>query len=189
MKYYSTFAIAKMMQVDPGSVSNWVDHGFLKAFRTPGGHRRVSSTDLARFLTQREMPLPPDLDAPARRILVIDGRRTMGRQIQRAIRNRYPDCQVTIAQDVFHAGAAIASLKPDVIVVDPAIPGFRALDIRRELRAQPDTRHTIVVAVAKSARDARRLRQQGLRVCTGRAFRMDDLLREVNESLRLARAG
>lgn len=189
MKYYSTFAVARMMQVDPGSVSNWVDQGFLKAFRTPGGHRRIAADELARFLSQRQVPLPPDLAAPARRILVIENRSAKGRQIRRAIRRRYPEAQVEWVQDVFHAGAAIATLKPDVIVVDPASPGFRALDIPRELRAQPETRHTVVVGLAKSAKDARRLRQQGLRVCPGRAFRMEDLLREVSESLRLAQAG
>ena len=35
-KNLSTFAIAEMLHVDPGSVANWIDQKLLKAYRTPG---------------------------------------------------------------------------------------------------------------------------------------------------------
>ena len=62
-KNLSTFAIAEMLHVDPGSVANWIDQGLLKAHRTPGGHRRVASEDLVMFLREHKMPIPAELDA------------------------------------------------------------------------------------------------------------------------------
>jgi hypothetical protein len=58
----STFAIAEMLHVDPGSVANWIDQDLLKAHRTPGGHRRVAIEDLVQFLRKHKMPVPPELD-------------------------------------------------------------------------------------------------------------------------------
>ena len=57
---YSTFSIAKLLQVDPGSIANWIDQGLLKAHRTPGGHRRVGEADLRTFLASQQMPVPED---------------------------------------------------------------------------------------------------------------------------------
>ena len=54
----STFAVASLLEVDPGSVVNWVDEGMLKAHRTPGGHRRVAREDLLAFLREHKMPIP-----------------------------------------------------------------------------------------------------------------------------------
>ena len=38
---YTTHDISRLLQVDPSTVSKWIDRGILLAFRTPGGHRRV----------------------------------------------------------------------------------------------------------------------------------------------------
>ena len=61
-KTLSTFAIAKMLYVDPGSVANWIDRGMLVAHRTPGGHRRVATEDLVTFLRDHKMPIPGELN-------------------------------------------------------------------------------------------------------------------------------
>ena len=45
----TTFAVAKELSVVGKTVSNWIDRGYLKAYRTPGGHRRIWPKDLAEF--------------------------------------------------------------------------------------------------------------------------------------------
>ena len=61
---YTTHDISRMLQVDPSTVSKWIDRGILIAFRTPGGHRRVRSSDLRSFLLTHEMPVPDELGSP-----------------------------------------------------------------------------------------------------------------------------
>src|SRR5688500_20273346 len=53
---YTTHDISRLLQVDPSTVSKWIDRGILMAFRTPGGHRRVRSADLRTFLITHQMP-------------------------------------------------------------------------------------------------------------------------------------
>lgn len=49
------------IQVNPSSINKWVKEGKLKAFRTPGGHRRITVGDFIAFLEAYEMPVPQKL--------------------------------------------------------------------------------------------------------------------------------
>ena len=104
-KNLSTFAIAQMLHVDPGSVANWIDQGLLKAHRTPGGHRRVIAEDLVRFLREHKMPIPEGLEASPVRILVVDDNPTITKLIAKAITNAHPDFEVVEAHDSFKSGS------------------------------------------------------------------------------------
>lgn len=42
--------VARAFHVDPKTVSRWANKGWLASFRTPGGHRRFWSDDVAAFL-------------------------------------------------------------------------------------------------------------------------------------------
>ena len=91
----STFAIAEMLKVDPGSVANWIDQGLLKAHRTPGGHRRVIEENLIRFLREHKMPVPEELgDSTPVRVLVVDDERGVAKMVVMAIRRQFPDFEI-----------------------------------------------------------------------------------------------
>lgn len=66
-KLFTTHDVARMLQVDPSSISKWVDTGKMGAFRTPGGHRRITEPALRAFLEEFQMPVPPELE-PAPRL-------------------------------------------------------------------------------------------------------------------------
>lgn len=46
----TTKNVAKVLGVSESSVKRWIDDGLLKAEKTPGGHRRVSVSDLDQFI-------------------------------------------------------------------------------------------------------------------------------------------
>lgn len=45
---------SRLLGVHIGTVREWADAGVLPSYRTPGGHRRFSASDLATFLRQRK---------------------------------------------------------------------------------------------------------------------------------------
>lgn len=111
-KRFSTFDVADMIGVDPGSVANWIDSGVLKAHRTPGGHRRVDAEDLLRFLREHNMPIPAQLKDRPVRILVVDDERAMTQMLAKAIRLQFPDYEVVEAHDGFRAGVPWRRKRP-----------------------------------------------------------------------------
>ena len=42
--------VAKLLRVDPKTVSRWATEGKLRSIRTPGGHRRFFAEDVRAFL-------------------------------------------------------------------------------------------------------------------------------------------
>jgi len=181
----STFSIAEMLHVDPGSIANWIDQGLLKAHRTPGGHRRVQVDDLLKFLREHKMPVPSELSVTPVRILVVDDEEPVAKLIARAIRSRYPDYEVVEAHDGFRAGTMIATIRPDVVILDLRMSGMDGYEVCRMIKAQDATRHAEVIAVTAfpSPESEQRILDCGARVCLAKPLDLDKLLSEVELSL------
>lgn len=181
----STFAIAELLHVDPGSVANWIDQGLLRAHRTPGGHRRVQVEDLIKFLREHKMPIPPELDTTPVRVLVVDDEENVARLIARAVRSRFPDFEVIEANDGFRAGTTIATVRPDVVILDLRMPGMDGYEVCRMIKSQETTRHAEVIAMTAypSPESEQRILECGARVCLSKPLDLDSLLKEVEKSL------
>jgi len=184
-KNLSTFVIARMLHVDPGSVANWIDQGLLKAHRTPGGHRRVATEDLFHFLREHKMPIPPELETTPNRILIVDDEPGVTQLIAKAVKKALPDCEVVEAHDGFRAGTIIATLKPDVVVLDLRMPGMDGYEVCRLIKSQESTQHAEVLAITAypSPESEKKIRDCGARACLAKPLDFDVLLEEVKASL------
>jgi excisionase family DNA binding protein len=54
--YVSTIQVAEALGVGTTTVKRWVDQGILPAHKTPGGHRKILRSDLARVLRGADFP-------------------------------------------------------------------------------------------------------------------------------------
>jgi CheY-like chemotaxis protein len=184
-KNLSTFAIAQMLHVDPGSVANWIDQSLLKAHRTPGGHRRVAVEDLVQFLREHKMPIPSELETTPVRILIVDDEPAITQLIARAIKAAMPELEVIEAHGGFRAGTIIATLKPDVVVLDLRMPGMDGYEVCRLIKSQEATKHAEVLAMTAypSPESEKRILDRGARVCLSKPLNIERLLEEVRASL------
>lgn len=184
-KMLSTFVIARMLHVDPGSVANWIDQDLLKAHRTPGGHRRVAHGDLLNFLREHAMPIPKGLRSDLTRILVVDDEPALTQAIGRTIRLAHPDYEVLEANDAFAAGMIAATVNPDVVILDLQMPGIDGYEVCRRIKSQDGTRHAAVVAMtARSSPDTEeRIKRCGAAACLSKPPDMNALLREIDACL------
>ena len=71
-RFLTTHQIAGLLGVSERTVANWIDRGHLDAFRTPGGHRRVSPGGLREFLYKRNIPVPEEVSEDMRILIVED---------------------------------------------------------------------------------------------------------------------
>ena len=154
----STFDVAGILEVDPGSVANWIDGGLLKAHRTPGGHRRVAVDDLVKFLRDHNMPVPEGLVSKGVSIVVVDDEPPMTRMIAQAIQAEHPDYAVAEAQDGFRAGSLVTMLRPDVVLLDLRMPGMDGFEVCRLIKSNEATAHATVIAMTAYPTDEARLR-------------------------------
>jgi len=133
---YTTHDISRLLQVDPSTVSKWIDRGILLAFRTPGGHRRVRGADLRTFLIAHQMPLPDELGSPTVRLLAVDGDRQELESLRRTFRGRAPQLELTTTPSGVEALLLVSELKPHGMLVDLNLPDMDGLEICRRIRAR-----------------------------------------------------
>src|SRR5262245_57879322 len=119
--------VGALIHADPSSVKNWVERGWLKAFKTPGGHRRIRARDLVAFLTQHRMPIPPSLSF-RRKLMLVDDQR---REIEAFVRLLTPYSErldVLALDNGIDALLRVGSFEPELIVLDVFMPNIDGLE-------------------------------------------------------------
>lgn len=180
----TTFDVAALLHVDPGSVANWVDGGLLKAHRTPGGHRRVNVDDLLNFLKAQGMPIPEQLEVAPVRVLIVDDEPPVAQMLSRAVKLRHPEYEVLEAYDGFRAGTMVATLKPDVVLLDLRMPGMDGFQVCEQIKSNEATKRATVIAITAYASDesTRRILACGAKLCMPKPLDMDQLMAEIEKA-------
>jgi len=133
---YTTHDISRLLQVDPSTVSKWIDRGILVAFRTPGGHRRVRAGDLRSFLIAHEMPLPEELGSSVVRLLAVDDEKPVLDAMKRAFKAHGHQVELTATTSGVEALLLVTELKPHGLLIDLNMPEVDGLEVCRRIKAR-----------------------------------------------------
>jgi len=147
-KIFSTFEVAKMLELSPGTVANWVDAGRLKAFNTLGGHRRIKAEDLKTFLEENKIPAPTALLEridTAKKVLIVEDDVKFLKLMERFFRTFRKKWEIFSATDGFQAGSLVGSEKPDVVILDIMLPDINGFKVCEIIKAS--NKRTLVIAV------------------------------------------
>jgi len=147
-KIFSTFEVAKMLELSPGTVANWVDAGRLKAFTTLGGHRRIKAEDMKSFLEENKIPVPKELSDrmdTAKKVLIVEDDVHFLKVIERFFKVSRKNWEVFSAADGFQAGSLVGSEKPDVVILDIMLPDINGFKVCEIIKASD--KKTLVIAV------------------------------------------
>ncbi len=144
---FTTFKIAKIFDVFPSTVADWIDSGELKGYTTPGGHRRVTRKALVSFMKKRGREIPSELEEKSvqQKILIVDDDPQIRDILNRSIGAAFPGTGIILASDGFEAGHEIASLRPDVVILDLMLPGIDGFRICSLIKGTYD--HIKVIAI------------------------------------------
>ncbi|MEW6430639.1 MAG: response regulator [Myxococcota bacterium] len=140
--------VASLVQVSPSAVLRWIDQGLLRAFRTPGGHRRVGTAALVEFLRAQGMPVPEQLESPRLRLLVIDDEPDFLKSLGALLVRADPRLQVELAESAVDGLIKIGLHRPDVVLLDAYMPGMDGPEVCRRIKAAPETAHIAVMAMS-----------------------------------------
>ncbi|WP_349744448.1 response regulator [Roseateles cavernae] len=142
----STLEAARMLSLAVRSVQLMVDRGELQAWKTPGGHRRISRTSVERWISSRT-PTPPEnalverlagnAPAPCGRVLLIEDSKHFQSLISMLMRRSFPEVELHVADDGVVGLAMVGRLMPDLLLVDLLLPGIDGAMLLANLRAHP----------------------------------------------------
>jgi len=169
-EHLSTIEVASMLGMAVRSVQLMEDKGLLQAWRTPGGHRRIDSRSVQRWLAERDSQLdglstgsgalePHPAAAPSRpvnaapagdqrpRLLLIEDSSHFQSLVSLVVKKHLPQAELHIADDGIAGLALAGKLEPDLLLVDIVLPGIDGATLITSLRSHPQFSHSQLVVV------------------------------------------
>lgn len=153
LRYLTTQEVARYCHVSSVTVGKWIDAGHLRGHRTPGGHRRVTRSDLVAFMRTRNMPVPLDLQGPGQplTILVADAEAPFREEVARRLVARLPGSQVEEAASGTEALVKVGQHRPALVVLDLGLSDVDASEVCRRLPELAGLDGLWIVAVSRRA--------------------------------------
>lgn len=152
----STTEAAQRLGMAVRSVQLMVDRGELKAWKTPGGHRRILRDSLDAWMASRA-GLAPAVAAPTPRVaddrpttlLLIEDSVHFQNLIGLVVKRELPNAELHVASDGIAGLAMAGRLEPDVLLIDILLPGIDGAALITSLRSHPQfARSRLIVVTA-----------------------------------------
>ena len=142
----TTSEAARLLGVSATTVQVMVERGELIAWKTRGGHRRVSRASIEALRLTRQV------DARARRaegraaaLLVVESDGAARRRIEAAVTAWSRPVRLLWAVDAFEALIQLERHRPDVLLTELRAAPIDGFEFLRRLRAVPEYRSTAIV--------------------------------------------
>ncbi len=182
MEVLTVYQASKYCGVSPKTISNWIDEGYIKAFRTVGGHRRIKKEDLNEFLRRQGMPIPGEVEVDeVKKVLVIDDDKLIVETIVSALEEAPHNFEIISASDGFEAGLQVSHFKPDLLILDIMMPDIDGYEVCKKVKNDPSTSHVkiIVLSAYLDEENYERMKAHGADVCFSKPLPLEKLKKEV----------
>ena len=146
MAYITTSVAAKICGVARATLIKWVDKGLLRAFITPGGHRKIRKEDLKDFMEIYSMN-PKKKEGQKKCILVVDDNPDDIKLLEAAFLPALDRYEVHSAGGGFQAIYKIGDIKPDIVILDLVMPDMDGFKVCERIKSAPETKDIKVIAV------------------------------------------
>lgn len=154
-EFMTTREVATLLGLAVRSVQLMVDRGDLQAWRTSGGHRRITRSSFERwrargagFKPGREpqalassvsapSPTGQIQEKPAKSVLLIEDSIHFQNLVKLLFASAFPDVALHVADDGIVGLSMAGQLQPDVLIVDILLPGIDGATLISTLRSHP----------------------------------------------------
>lgn len=183
---FTVFTASKHCKVASKTIINWIDAGYIKAYRTPGGHRRINRKDLEAFMQKQGIPIPETVAEDNRKkILVVDDDPIIVESIVQCLEEDEHDYEVISAADGFEAGLQVNHFKPDLLILDIMMPDIKGFDVCKKIKSTPETKDTKIVILSAYLDEEKfaRMKEYGADACFSKPLPLSQLKAEVSRQL------
>jgi excisionase family DNA binding protein len=167
----STLEAARLLGLAVRSVQLMVDRGELRAWKTPGGHRRISRQSVLRWRDGERQPLSSagsTMPAPllgqaaqspatssgvtvatpgALRVLLIEDSIHFQNLVALVMQQHFPGVALRVASDAVTGLIMAGEFRPDVLIVDILLPGMDGATLITSLRANAQFRDLQLIVI------------------------------------------
>jgi two-component system response regulator VicR len=181
-KIYTTYQIGKFCQVNIRTVIRWIETGKLKAYSTPGGHRRVKWSDLINFLSQNKMPIPRELEeAKQKKILIVDDEKQFIENVNKVL-GKVPDIEIKTTASGFDTGRLVAEWIPDLILLNFTIPELDSFDITKKIRSNSKFKKIPIIAVTSTTdpHELEKVKSSGVDTLLTKPIESESFLKKID---------
>lgn len=185
---FTVFTASKYCNVSSKTIINWIDQGYIKAYRTPGGHRRINRKDLEEFMKKQGIPIPETMAADDRKkILVVDDDPIIVESIVQSLEEDEHDYEVISAADGFEAGLQVNHFKPHLLILDIMMPDIKGYDVCKRIKSSPETKDTKIVVLSAYLDEEKfaQMKAYGADACFSKPLPLPQLKEEVARQLGL----
>jgi CheY-like chemotaxis protein len=187
-RYWGTQRVARVCQVSPATVANWIDQGLLKGHKTPTGRRRVEADDLAAFLRAHDMAVPTELanGNGHAMVVVVDDDPGYLKAMVLTIERSELDVEVVEAATGVDALLEIGRVQPALIVLDYSLPDINAPEVIRRLLEPGRQLDVEVIVVTGGMPDtaAVELREMGVKTIVNKVDGMQAVVEAMQQALK-----
>ena len=170
--FCTTREAAEMLGVSLRTAQLWSESGLLEAWKTSGGHRRITRQSIERLLSGSSSNLPVQAEPAslamkttdesrdkAFSVLVVEDDPVLRRlyEINLRLWNMQPDVQT--AGDGYEALVLLGLNRPDMLIADLQMPGLDGFRMLRTVQGAPELAGMKIVVV--SGLDPEEIEQRG----------------------------
>ena len=147
-EYCGTSYAAKLLNLSVGSVQTLVEKNELSAWKTQGGHRRISIQSIHDYQNRAALSVgSPFHDGKYLRVMVVEDDAATRAMYQSHFDQWDLSLDATISSSAIEALLDIPVLKPQVLLTDLRMPGIDGAEMLRQLHKHPQFAQVAVIVV------------------------------------------
>ena len=149
----TTSDVAKELSVSIRTVQLWVERGALEAWKTPGGHRRITRASCEFMATVKKIPGPAANCPSTLRVVMLGNDEAINALIQHTIEAWGLPIKIKFITNTYEGLINILQHKPDLLLMDlslPEIDGFAMIKALRDNEALQSTAIAVFTQLSES---------------------------------------
>ena len=147
--FCGTSYAAKLLGLSVGTIQALVEKNELQAWKTQGGHRRISLQSIRDYQRRHQLS-PHPVTAVTRRlqVMVVDDDALTRTLLQEVLSQSNLPIDCICMASGLEALIDLTSIQPDVLLLDLRMPGVDGFELLRTVRANPQFVHMTTVVMS-----------------------------------------